>query len=136
MSAAQAERSAVAPRARILGTAISALSPEIMGLGPIEATTRLLDRHGLSVADLDLVELNEAFAAQVIPCIDGLSLDIDRVNVFGGAIALGHPYGMAGTRLITTLLDGLDARDGTLGLVTLCAAGGQGMALLIERLER
>jgi acetyl-CoA C-acetyltransferase len=134
MSGRRADELGIAARGRILGTAVTALSPEIMGLGPIAATRMLLDRHGLSVSDLDLVELNEAFAAQVLPCIDELGLDPDRVNAFGGAIAFGHPYGMAGARLVTTLLDGLQVGDGTLGLVTLCAAGGQGMAVLVERL--
>ncbi len=125
----------VSPLARIVATGVSALSPEIMGLGPVEATRRALANAGMSAGDLDLVELNEAFAAQVLPAIDDLKLDVERVNVHGGAIALGHPFGQTGARMTTTLINGLRARDGQFGLVTMCTAGGQGMAMIVERLS-
>ena len=123
------------PLARIVATGVSALSPEIMGLGPVEATSRALARAGMSADDLDLVEINEAFAAQVLPCVDQLKLDPGKVNANGGAIALGHPFGSTGARLTTTLLNALRESDGQVGLVTMCAAGGQGMALVVERLS-
>ena len=105
-----------------------------MGLGPVEATRRALTLAGMTTTDLDLVEINEAFAAQVLPCIADLGLDADRVNVLGGAIALGHPFGMTGARLVTTLLTAMAHQDATTGLVTMCAAGGQGMSVILERL--
>lgn len=134
MSAERARELGLTPRARILGATASALSPEIMGLGPVEATTKLLHRLGLTVADIDLVELNEAFAAQVVPTVHRLGLDEERVNVNGGAIAVGHPFGATGVRLAGTLVRALEERDGRLGLATLCVGGGQGMALVVERL--
>lgn len=133
-SAAYAERLGLRPLARILGAGASAVSPEIMGLGPVAATQRLLGRLGLSVRDLDLIELNEAFAAQVVPVVRALDADPELVNVHGGAIALGHPFGATGVRLVGTLINGLQERDGSLGLATLCVGGGQGMALVLERL--
>ncbi|ASR36297.1 acetyl-CoA acetyltransferase [Prauserella marina] len=135
MSADRASELGITPLARIVSTGVSALSPEIMGLGPVEATRRALALAGMSTSDLDLVELNEAFAAQVLPVVDELKLDIDKVNVHGGAIALGHPFGQTGARLTTTLLNGLAFRGGQTGLVTMCTAGGQGMALVLERLS-
>jgi acetyl-CoA C-acetyltransferase len=132
-SADRAAKDGLTPLARVVATGTSALSPEIMGLGPVDATRQALTRAGMTVGDLNLVELNEAFAAQVLPCIDDLSLDPDQVNAFGGAIALGHPYGMGGARLVTTLLNGMRERDAGVGLVTMCAAGGQGMAVVLER---
>jgi len=111
------------------------LSPEIMGLGPVEATRRALSAAGLSIADIDLVELNEAFAAQVVPAVRRIGADPERVNVHGGAIALGHPFGMTGARIATTLINGLRVRNGQFGLETMCAAGGQGMAMVLERLS-
>ncbi|ATY13158.1 acetyl-CoA C-acyltransferase [Amycolatopsis sp. AA4] len=134
MSDVRARELGIQPLARIVATGVSALSPEIMGLGPVEASRQALARAGLSVADVDLVEMNEAFAAQVLPCVDQLGLDLDRVNVHGGAIALGHPFGSTGARMATTLLHGLQAKDATFGLETMCAAGGQGMAMVLERL--
>jgi acetyl-CoA C-acetyltransferase len=125
----------ITPLARVVATGVSALSPEIMGLGPVDATRQALDRAGMSIADVDLVELNEAFVAQVIPSAEDLGIPVDKLNVHGGAIALGHPWGQTGARLTTTLLNGLRERDGHVGLVTLCIGGGQGMALLIERLS-
>jgi acetyl-CoA C-acetyltransferase len=121
--------------ARIVAFGVSGLSPEIMGLGPIEATRRALARAGMSISDIDLVEMNEAFAAQVIPCARELAIDEERLNVHGGAIALGHPFGMTGARMVATLLNGLQARDGHIGLVTMCVGGGQGMAMILERLS-
>ena len=135
MSAARARAEGLEPAARILGSAVTALSPEIMGLGPVEATRQLLQRHGLTAADVDLVELNEAFAAQAVPVIRQLGLDPEKVNPHGGAIALGHPFGATGARLVQTLAHGLAVRDGHLGVATLCIGGGQGMAMLLERLS-
>jgi acetyl-CoA C-acetyltransferase len=106
-----------------------------MGLGPVEASRRALALAGMSAADVDICEINEAFAAQVLPCIDDLGLDLERVNPHGGAIALGHPFGQTGARLTVTLLNGLRSRDGSIGLETMCAAGGQGMAMVLERLS-
>ncbi|GAA1532705.1 acetyl-CoA C-acetyltransferase [Nocardioides humi] len=122
------------PLARLLGSGLSGLSPEIMGLGPVEACTRAMASVGMSVGDIDLVEMNEAFAAQVIPSYEQLGIDLDRLNVNGGAIALGHPFGMTGARLVTTLINGLRSRDETIGMATMCVGGGQGMALVLERL--
>jgi len=133
MSATLAARLGMTPIAKILGAGASGLSPEIMGLGPVGATQRVLGRLGLTVDDIDLVELNEAFAAQVVPSIRQLGLDPQKVNVHGGAIALGHPFGATGVRLAGTLARSLEKSDKTLGLVTLCVGGGQGVALVLER---
>jgi len=135
MSDARARELGLVPLARIVSTGVSALSPEIMGLGPVEATRQAVARAGLSISDIELVEMNEAFAAQVLPSIDQLGLDLDRVNVNGGAIALGHPFGSTGARMATTLIHGMQERDVQFGLETMCAAGGQGMALVLERLR-
>ncbi|MBW9110372.1 acetyl-CoA C-acyltransferase [Microbacterium ureisolvens] len=135
MSARRAKDLGLRPLARVLGAAASALSPEIMGLGPIAATQRVLRRLGMTVDDIDLVELNEAFAAQVVPVVRDLGLNPERVNVHGGAIALGHPFGATGVRLTGTLINALRERDGQIGLATLCVGGGQGMALVVERLH-
>jgi acetyl-CoA C-acetyltransferase len=134
MSDVRAAELGIEPLARIVSTGVSALNPEIMGLGPVEATHRALRVAGLTIDDIDVVELNEAFAAQVLPCAEELGIDEDRLNPHGGAIALGHPFGMTGARMTGTLLNGLVARDGTLGLATLCVGGGQGMAMIVERL--
>ena len=120
--------------ARVVATGVSALSPEIMGLGPVEASKQALARAGMSIGDMDLYEINEAFAAQVLPSADDLGMDFDKLNVHGGAIALGHPFGSTGARITTTLLHGLQERDGQLGLETMCVGGGQGMAIIYERL--
>jgi acetyl-CoA C-acetyltransferase len=135
MSDRRAAELGITPLARIVSSGVSALSPEIMGLGPVSATRQALRRAGLGTGDVDLVEMNEAFAARVLPSVEQLGLDIDKVNIHGGAIALGHPFGSTGARLAATLIHGLRRTDGQVGLVTLCAAGGQGMALLIERLS-
>jgi acetyl-CoA C-acetyltransferase len=134
MSDERARALGIAPRARIVATAVSALDPGIMGLGPIEATRRVLARAGLQMREIECVEMNEAFAAQVIPSARALEIPRDKLNACGGAIALGHPFGMTGARLITTLLNALDERGGRYGLATLCVGGGQGMAMVIERL--
>jgi 3-oxoadipyl-CoA thiolase len=125
----------LSPMARILGTAVAGVDPSCMGLGPIPATRKLLARLGLAVADLDLVELNEAFAAQAIPCIRELGLDPAKVNVAGGAIALGHPLGASGARMVTTLVHALRRTGGRYGLATMCIGVGQGIAMVIERTE-
>ena len=135
MSDTKAAELGITPLARIVSTGVSALSPEIMGLGPVEASKQALARAGMSIGDMDLYEINEAFAAQVLPSADDLGMDFDKLNVHGGAIALGHPFGSTGTRIMTTLLNGLRARDGQLGLETMCVGGGQGMAIVVERLS-
>jgi len=121
------------PMARILGTAVAGVDPSCMGLGPIPATRKLLDRLGLSVADLDLIELNEAFAAQALACIKHLELDPAKVNPLGGAIALGHPLGCSGARILTTLTHCLVRTGGRYGLATMCIGVGQGIAMVVER---
>jgi acetyl-CoA C-acetyltransferase len=133
MSDVRARELGITPLAYIVATATSALSPEIMGLGPVEASRRVLARAGMTMSDIDLVEINEAFAAQVIPSARQLGIDYDMLNVHGGAIALGHPFGSTGARIMTTLINGLRARDATVGLETMCVGGGQGMAIVIER---
>jgi acetyl-CoA C-acetyltransferase len=134
MSDTRAAALGLTPLARIVATGVSGISPEIMGLGPVEATRRALRGARMSIGDIDLVEINEAFAAQVIPSYRDLGIDIDRLNVNGGAIAVGHPYGMTGVRLVTTMINSLDWHDRATGLITLCVGGGQGMALILERL--
>jgi len=135
MSDSRAAELGVTPLARIVATAVSSLSPEIMGLGPVQATRRALDLAGLTIDDIDLFELNEAFAAQVLACQRQLGIDIDKLNVNGGAIALGHPFGMTGARIATTLINALQSRDKQFGLETMCTGGGQGMAMVLERLS-
>ena len=135
MSDTKAAELGLTPLARVVSTGVSALSPEIMGLGPVEASRQALARAGMSIGDMDLVEINEAFAAQVLPSADDLGVDLDKLNVHGGAIALGHPFGSTGARITTTLLNGLQSRDGQFGLETMCVGGGQGMAIIFERLS-
>ena len=135
MSDTRAAELGLTPLARIVSTGVSALSPEIMGLGPVDATRQALERANLSIGDIDLVEINEAFAAQVIPSYQDLGIDLDRLNVHGGAIALGHPFGSTGARITTTLLNGLQTADQELGLETMCVGGGQGMAMVLQRLS-
>jgi len=122
------------PLARIVATGVSALSPEIMGLGPVEASHRALANAGMTIGDMDLVEINEAFAVQVIASARDLGIDMERLNVHGGAIALGHPFGCTGARIMTTLLNAMRVRDVQFGLETMCVGGGQGMAIVLERL--
>ncbi|WP_028477717.1 acetyl-CoA C-acetyltransferase [Nocardia sp. CNY236] len=135
MSDTKAKELGLTPLARIVSTGVSALSPEIMGLGPIEASTRALARAGKTIDDIDLVEINEAFAVQVLGSARELKIDEDKLNVSGGAIALGHPFGMTGARITTTLLNNLQTHDKQFGLETMCVGGGQGMAMVIERLS-
>ncbi|EHY88860.1 acetyl-CoA C-acetyltransferase [Saccharomonospora azurea] len=135
MSDTKARELGITPLARIVSTGVSGLSPEIMGLGPVEASRRALARAGLTIDDIDLVEINEAFAAQVIPSYRDLGIDLDKLNVNGGAIAVGHPFGMTGARITTTLLNSLQHHDKQFGLETMCVGGGQGMAMVIERLS-
>jgi acetyl-CoA C-acetyltransferase len=135
MSDVRARELGLTPLARIVSTGVSGLSPEVMGLGPVEASKQALSRAGLSIGDIDLYEINEAFAAQVLPSADDLGMDLDKLNVNGGAIALGHPFGSTGTRIMTTLINGLQSRDGQFGLETMCVGGGQGMAIIVERLS-
>lgn len=135
MSDSRAAELGLTPLARIVSTGVTGLSPEIMGLGPVEASRQALKRAGLTIDDIDLVEINEAFAVQVIPSARELGVDHDKLNVFGGAIAVGHPFGMTGARITGTLLNGLRTRDARFGLETMCVGGGQGMAMVIERLS-
>jgi acetyl-CoA C-acetyltransferase len=135
MSDVKAAALGLTPLARIVATGVSALSPEIMGLGPVEASRQALRRAGMAISDVDLVEINEAFAAQVIPSYRDLGIELDRLNVNGGAIAVGHPFGMTGARITSTLLNSLAFHDKTIGLETMCVGGGQGMAMLFERLS-
>jgi acetyl-CoA C-acetyltransferase len=135
MSDTKARDLGLTPLARVVSTAVTGLSPEIMGYGPVEASKLALQRAGMSIGDIDLVEINEAFAAQVIPSYRDLGIDIDRLNVHGGAIAVGHPFGMTGARITGTLINGLQTKDKTFGLETMCVGGGMGMAMVLERLS-
>jgi acetyl-CoA C-acetyltransferase len=135
MSEDRARALGLEPRARIVASSVAAIRPEIMGLGPIPAIRAVLEAAGMTIADMDAVEMNEAFAAQVVPCRDELGIDPDKLNINGGAIALGHPFGMTGARIMTTLLNNLDAVEGTLGLESMCVAGGMGQAMIVERLN-
>ena len=132
MSDVEARQLGLPLLAHVVSTALSALSPEIMGLGQAEASTRALARVGLTIGDLDLVAMNEAFAAQVIPAARQLEIDEERLNIYGGAIAIGHPFGMTGVRIATTLIHVLQERDGEFGLETMCVGGGQGMAMVLQ----
>lgn len=135
MSDTKAAELGLTPLARIVASGVSGLNPEIMGLGPIEACRQTLARAGMTIDDIDLVEINEAFAAQVIPSAKHLGIDWDKLNTRGGAIAIGHPFGMTGARIMTTLIHNLQESDATFGLETMCVGGGQGMAMIVERLS-
>jgi acetyl-CoA C-acetyltransferase len=135
MSDAKAAQLGLTPLARIVATGVSGLSPEIMGLGPVQASKKALANAGMSIGDIDLVEINEAFAAQVLPSQRELGIDMDRLNINGGAIAVGHPFGMTGARITRTLINSLQTHDKQFGLETMCVGGGQGMAMVIERLS-
>jgi acetyl-CoA C-acetyltransferase len=135
MSDVRARELGLTPLARIVATGVSALSPEVMGLGPVEATRRALTLARMSIGDIDLVEINEAFAAQVLASQRELGIDLGRLNVNGGAIAVGHPFGMTGARIATTLINSLQTHDKQFGLETMCVGGGQGMAMILERLS-
>ena len=134
MSAEKAKSLGLTPKARIVASSVAAIRPEIMGLGPIPAVAKVLEQAGMTLDDIDIVELNEAFAAQVVPCMQEWGLDPEKLNPFGGAIALGHPFGMTGARIMTTLLNGLESTGGTYGLETMCVAGGMGQAMIVQRL--
>ncbi|MDO9380698.1 MAG: acetyl-CoA C-acetyltransferase [Nocardioidaceae bacterium] len=135
MSDTRAAELGLTPLARIVSTGVTGLSPEIMGYGPVEASRQALSRAGMSIGDIDLVEINEAFAAQVLPSARDLGVDMDTLNVNGGAIAVGHPFGMTGARITSTLINSLQTHDKQFGLETMCVGGGQGMAMIIERLS-
>ena len=135
MSDTRAAQLGITPLARIVSTGVSGLDPEIMGLGPIEACRQALARAGMAMGDVDLVEINEAVAARVLGAARHLGIERDQLNVNGGAIALGHPFGMTGARIMTTLLNALQQRDLTVGLESMCVGGGQGMAMVVERLS-
>jgi acetyl-CoA C-acetyltransferase len=135
MSDTKAAELGLKPRARIITAATWGNEPEYMGVAPIGAIRKALDRAGMSIGDVDVYELNEAFAAQVLPIAQEIGFDMDKLNPHGGAIALGHPFGMTGARIMTTLLNDLETLDGTIGLETMCAAQGQGQAMLVERLN-
>jgi acetyl-CoA C-acetyltransferase len=135
MSDTRAKELGLKPRARIIASATSGLEPEIMGVAPIGAISNVLKRAGMTIGDVDVVELNEAFAAQVLPIMDECDIPLEKMNPHGGAIALGHPFGMTGARIMTTLLNDLESDDKSIGLETMCVAGGQGMAMLVERLS-
>jgi acetyl-CoA C-acetyltransferase len=135
MSEEKARERGLKPRARIVASAVAAVRPEIMGLAPIPAVRAVLRQAGLTIDDIDLVEINEAFAAQVVPCRDELGIDPEKLNINGGAIALGHPFGMTGARIMTTLLGNLDSVGGRYGLESMCVAGGNGQAMIVERLS-
>ena len=135
MSEAKAKQLGLTPLARIVASGVSGVNPEIMGLGPIEACRQALARAGMTIDQIDLVEINEAFAAQVIPSAKHLGIPMEKLNVHGGAIALGHPFGMTGARIMATLINGLQYEDKTFGLETMCVGGGQGMAMIVERLS-
>jgi len=135
MSAEKAQALGLKPRARIVASTVAGVRPEVMGVGPIPAIQALLEQTGMSMSDIDIVEINEAFAAQIVPCMQELGIDGEKLNPFGGAIALGHPFGMTGARIMTTLLNGLETKDGQYGIESMCVAGGMGQAMLVERLN-
>jgi acetyl-CoA C-acetyltransferase len=134
MSEEKAKAEGYTPRARIIASTVAAIRPEVMGLGPIPAIQALLKNTGMKIEDIDVVEINEAFAAQIVPCKEELNIPDEKLNPFGGAIALGHPFGMTGARIMTTLLNDLETLDVTYGIESMCVAGGMGMAMLVERL--
>jgi len=135
MSEEKAAALGLKPKARIIASTVAAIRPEVMGLGPIPAIQQLLENTGMKIEDVDVVEINEAFAAQIVPCMAELGITEEQLNPFGGAIALGHPFGMTGARIMTTLLNNLETLDGTYGIESMCVAGGMGMAMLVERLS-
>ena len=135
MSDEKAKALGLTPKARIIASTVAAIRPEIMGLGPIPAIQALLKETGMTMDDIDIVEINEAFAAQIVPCREELGISEEKLNPFGGAIALGHPFGMTGARIMTTLLNGLEDGDHRYGMESMCVGGGQGMAMIVERLS-
>ncbi|HEV7937302.1 MAG TPA: acetyl-CoA C-acyltransferase [Solirubrobacteraceae bacterium] len=135
MSEEKASALGLKPKARIIASTVAAIRPEVMGLGPIPAIKALLENTGMKIEDIDVVEINEAFAAQIVPCMAELGITEEQLNPFGGAIALGHPFGMTGARIMTTLLNNLETKGGKYGIESMCVAGGMGMAMLVERLS-
>jgi acetyl-CoA C-acetyltransferase len=135
MSDERARDLGLEPLARIIASSVVGLEPEYIGMGPVEATRSVLGRAGMTLDDIDLIEINEAFAAQVLACVDQLGIDMTKLNPNGGSIALGHPFGMTGARIMGTLINGLRNLDATYGLETMCVGGGQGMAMIVERLS-
>ncbi|MFZ2112337.1 MAG: acetyl-CoA C-acyltransferase [Solirubrobacteraceae bacterium] len=135
MSEEKAAALGLKPKARIIASTVAAIRPEVMGLGPIPAIKQLLENTGMKIEDIDVVEINEAFAAQIVPCMAELGITEEQLNPFGGAIALGHPFGMTGARIMTTLLNNLETKGGKYGIESMCVAGGMGMAMLVERLS-
>ncbi len=135
MSDTRAAELGLQPLARIIASSVAGVEPEYMGIGPVPAVRKVLDRAGMSLSDIDVIEMNEAFAAQVLASVDQLGIDIEMLNPHGGAIALGHPFGMTGARIMNTLLNDLQTLDGTYGIETMCVGGGQGMAMIVERLS-
>jgi acetyl-CoA C-acetyltransferase len=135
MSDTRAKELGITPLARVAATGVTGLNPEIMGMGPVEAIRQALGRANMTMNDIDLVEINEAFAAQIVPSAKHLGISYDKLNTRGGAIAIGHPFGMTGARIATTLIHNLQASDKTWGMESMCVGGGQGMALLLERLS-
>ncbi|HEY5287258.1 MAG TPA: acetyl-CoA C-acyltransferase [Solirubrobacteraceae bacterium] len=135
MSEEKASALGLQPKARIIASTVAAIRPEVMGLGPIPAIKQLLENTGKKIEDIDVVEINEAFAAQIVPCMAELGITEEQLNPFGGAIALGHPFGMTGARIMTTLLNNLETKNGKFGIESMCVAGGMGMAMLVERLS-
>jgi len=135
MSDERAKELGLQPKVRIIASTVAAIRPEIMGLGPIPAIEKLFAQTKMTMEDIDVVEINEAFAAQIVPCKEDLKIDEEKLNPFGGAIALGHPFGMTGARIMTTLINDLETLDGTYGIESMCVAGGMGMAMLVERLS-
>ncbi|MEA2340776.1 MAG: acetyl-CoA C-acetyltransferase [Solirubrobacteraceae bacterium] len=135
MSEDKARSLGLKPRARIIASSVAAIRPEVMGIGPVPAIQKLLAATGKAIGDIDVVEINEAFAAQIVPSKDQLGIPDEKLNPFGGAIALGHPFGMTGARIMTTLLNDLETLDGTFGIESMCVAGGMGMAMMVERLN-
>ena len=135
MDGTLASQRGIEPLGIYRGMVVAGCEPDEMGVGPVFAVPKLLERHGLTMDDIDLWELNEAFAAQVLPCADEVGIDHDKLNVNGGAIALGHPFGMTGARIMTTLLNGLEDSDKEFGVESMCVGGGQGMAMVVQRLS-
>jgi len=135
MSTNRASELGLRPMARIIASSVVGLEPEYMGMGPVAAVTAVLAQAGMELGDIDVIEMNEAFAAQVLASADQLGIDMDRLNPHGGAIALGHPFGMTGARIMGTLINDLQTLDKTIGLETMCVGGGQGMAMIVERLN-
>ncbi len=134
MSEQRANYLGITPLARVVASSVVGLEPEFMGMGPVMAVRQVLEQAGMTLGDVELIEINEAFAAQVLACVDELGIDMDKLNVHGGSIALGHPFGMTGARIMGTLINGLRVGDASIGLETMCVGGGQGMAMIIERL--